>query len=190
MTSRGGPLQLFPLCVGGNTVCLLLEAGSGDPPAHHSRGGSWVHKRFAEKPLNTWAMTRQWEAFRAPGGVPAPPSLCLGFSHFPENWSIVSWRTRWSGLGIWGRGSRCSGAAGEGCMGWPSLRSRAKSERRAHARGVCKGRDGQRGDPSRVRVGEGSLSASAERLGMQMRCKAARGGGPGFWLSAQVRLRA
>lgn len=82
---------------------------------------------------------------------------------------------------LWGRR--------RGVHGWPSLRSKAKSERRANERGVCKGRDRQRGAPSRVSVGEGSLSAS-EWLGMQMRCKAARGGVHGFWLSAQVLLRA
>lgn len=76
------------------------------------------------EPQEVWGKVSEYlgadsttRSFQNPYWCPSAPLLRLGFFHFPENWSIVFWRTWWSGSGTPGRCSYWSGGADEGFMG-------------------------------------------------------------------------
>lgn len=59
VTSRGGPLQLFPLCVRGTQFAYSSSLGRETPPTIAGKGLGGTARGFGERSLNTWAMTRQ-----------------------------------------------------------------------------------------------------------------------------------
>lgn len=112
-------------------------------------------------------------SFQNPYWCPSAPLLRLGFFHFPENWSIVFWRTWWSGSGTPGRCSYWSGGADEGFMGRKTCGAKTGSGRGTNGEACAEEGTDREGTQAGSEWGRGRLSTSTEQLGMQTRCKAA-----------------
>ena len=73
VTSRGGTLQIFSLCVCGGTQFAYCSRLGSETPSHSREGFLGNRKRVGEWSLNTYVLTQQLETFKSLTGVPAPP---------------------------------------------------------------------------------------------------------------------